>query len=319
MQTDKKIFILYAAKPNYGGWITFTAHLYRGLQKAGFKPVLLKAGNKSEQKVRPFGRGIYYQNIAPSDLVNIAAQHPFLISAMDKHHHKVVAQLLEQNASIVVHDPTEMKPGITELLQQARTVVIRETMLKHLPKATFILHPYDPASPRVKDKRKMAASISRIDFDKHTEIIVKANQQLHQPIDIYGFRNPTFAHFTLNEIDPQWKNNYLGQFETRSLWSAVQIATHYETIVDMSAIKGDGGGTQYTFLEAIDAGANLILNTKWEAQGLLAEYAEHVSDPESLMAALSRPYRPSSQLGQQILALHNAAEIASKYYETITA
>ena len=31
----------------------------------------------------------------------------------------------------------------------------------------------------------------------------------------------------------------------------------------MSAIKGDGGGSQYTFLEAIHFGCVLILNSKW--------------------------------------------------------
>ena len=31
----------------------------------------------------------------------------------------------------------------------------------------------------------------------------------------------------------------------------------------MSAIKGDGGGSQYTFLEAIHMNCALILNKKW--------------------------------------------------------
>jgi hypothetical protein len=34
-------------------------------------------------------------------------------------------------------------------------------------------------------------------------------------------------------------------------------------MVDMSSIKGDGGGTQYTFLEAIYMGCVLVLNSKW--------------------------------------------------------
>ena len=31
----------------------------------------------------------------------------------------------------------------------------------------------------------------------------------------------------------------------------------------MSSIKGDGGGSQYTFLEAIYQGCVLVLNQKW--------------------------------------------------------
>jgi hypothetical protein len=31
----------------------------------------------------------------------------------------------------------------------------------------------------------------------------------------------------------------------------------------MSVIKNDGSGSQYTFLEAWDAGSGLVLNNKW--------------------------------------------------------
>ena len=34
-------------------------------------------------------------------------------------------------------------------------------------------------------------------------------------------------------------------------------------MVDLSAIKNDGGGSQYTFLEAIHQGTVLVLNKKW--------------------------------------------------------
>ena len=34
-------------------------------------------------------------------------------------------------------------------------------------------------------------------------------------------------------------------------------------MIDLSRIKNDGGGTQYTFLEAINYGCCLILNREW--------------------------------------------------------
>ena len=34
-------------------------------------------------------------------------------------------------------------------------------------------------------------------------------------------------------------------------------------MIDMSIIKGDGGGTQYTFLEAIHQDTLLILHNEW--------------------------------------------------------
>ena len=35
----------------------------------------------------------------------------------------------------------------------------------------------------------------------------------------------------------------------------------------MSAISGDGGGTQYTFFEAWEAGAVLVVNSEWIRDG----------------------------------------------------
>ena len=40
-------------------------------------------------------------------------------------------------------------------------------------------------------------------------------------------------------------------------------------MVDLSVIKGDGGGTQYTFLEAIHQDCILILHNDWISQGNL--------------------------------------------------
>jgi hypothetical protein len=36
--------------------------------------------------------------------------------------------------------------------------------------------------------------------------------------------------------------------------------------VDLSVLKNDGGGTQYTFLEAIHNGCAIIVNRKWLEQ-----------------------------------------------------
>ena len=41
------------------------------------------------------------------------------------------------------------------------------------------------------------------------------------------------------------------------------LLTNCRFVVDMSIIKGDGGGTQYTFLEAIYQDRALILHKEW--------------------------------------------------------
>ena len=45
------------------------------------------------------------------------------------------------------------------------------------------------------------------------------------------------------------------------------ILNHCKFVIDMSIIKNDGGGTQYTFLEAIYEDCILILQNQWIDQG----------------------------------------------------
>ena len=312
-----KVLLPYLAQPRYGGWPTFTAHLHKGIRATGHEPCLLKEGNRTETKLRNFGRKVNYQNLSAKDLVRSATDNAMLITAVDKHHHEVASELIKAGVPIVIHDPTELKPPINELIRKAKVIVIRESMLEHIPHATYIRHPYQRQASTNTYHREPAASISRIDFDKHTGIIVKANQALKKPIHIYGFCNTVYAHFKLKEIDPAWDKNYYGKFDSDDVWAAKKIAERYTRIVDMSVIKKDGGGTQYTFLEAADAGCALVLNTGWQPTGLLAEYAHTVSNAEELAQACSTQIETRNDKAQQLLALHDAKTIAEQFISVI--
>ena len=50
--------LLYLAKPTYGGWVSFTAHL-----SLKYNLPLYKIGKTTEKKLRPFGYGVEYRNI----------------------------------------------------------------------------------------------------------------------------------------------------------------------------------------------------------------------------------------------------------------
>lgn len=258
-----------------------------------------------------------YQNLSAKDLVRSATDNAMLITAVDKHHHEVASELIKAGVPIVIHDPTELKPPINELIRTAKVIVIRESMLQHIPHATFIRHPYQRQAPNNTHHREPAASISRIDFDKHTSIIVEANLALANPIHIYGFCNTVYAHFKLKEVDVAWDKNYHGRFCSEDLWAAKRIAERYTRIVDMSVIKKDGGGTQYTFLEAADAGCALILNEGWQPTGLLAEYAHTVGNAEELVQACSHRTDARNDKAQQLLALHDAKNIAEQFMSVI--
>ena len=55
---------------------------------------------------------------------------------------------------------------------------------------------------------------------------------------------------------------YKGTFR-KSFDELNNILSPKRFVVDLSAIKNDGGGSQYTFLEAIYQGCVLVLNKKW--------------------------------------------------------
>jgi hypothetical protein len=166
--------LFYLAKPTTGGWPTYTAHLAKGI---GSNTTIFKIGKRNETFPRRFGRGLSYQNVTIEQAIAIAATFPSVVTATDKHYQEYSHRLIsETNCPAVVHDPTELKLAHIETL--GPTVVIRESMLHHLPKARFIKHPYMrcPDFGETDQKRAGGVAISRVDYDKRTHMIAEANQ-----------------------------------------------------------------------------------------------------------------------------------------------
>jgi hypothetical protein len=165
-------------------------------------------------------------------------------------------------------------------------------MMRHLPGAQYIPHPFYSYPTQKSDAPHKAVSISRIDYDKHTDITLKANA-LGAQIDIWGFANRQYVFFKLKELffEKYYKGAFGKTFE--ALGEALKEA---RVVVDMSQIKQDGGGVQYTLLEAIHNGCALILHRNW------VEYPNSiwkdgvnctaVSTPEELLEAVNRPNLP---------------------------
>ncbi len=312
------ICLFYLAEPRYGGWPTYTSHLYRGLAETGKRPVLFKIGSKTDGRMRPYGRGIEYTNITLSDAVLMARSNPCFITAVGKGYYDAACSLMLSGASVCVHDPTELKEPFASALPAAKVVVIRESMLSHLPHAKFILHPYAPRGQQG-TKEKLACAISRIDHDKNTSIIASANERLKEPVQLYGAINRIYSYFTLDAKHPGWEKNYVSSPSANSLWACQKIACGYKKMVDLSVIKKDGRGTQYTFLEAVDAGCSLILHEAWEPSGLLSQLSRTVHGSDSLVEELAKPCRFDKKAAQQLLLNHCHKKIAAQTCEAIGA
>jgi len=268
-------FLLYLAKPTYGGWVSFTAHL---ALKNGFP--LYKISKRSEKNSRPYGYNVSYNNISLERLKELVDEGNIpVVTAIDKNFYHVL-EILPDNSYIVIHDPTEFnkvsKKVVLDNLKRFRVITIRQLVSNLLNNLginnQFIIHPYVSMLNNNNNNKKGAISISRIDYDKNTDIIVKANQILeqdgnyHNKIEIYGDINERYIYQKLKDYDSfktsDEQSMYRGRFpKDFNMLKELLVVKKY--VVDMSSISMDGGGTQYTFLEAIDAGCVLILNKKW--------------------------------------------------------
>lgn len=258
----------------YGGFVTYTAQLMWALSAVGIKPFLVKPGWVCKEE--NYFSDIKSYRLKENQIINNSKEYKTIISYVYwNQHSSLCASLLRNKAAIVFHDPTEIKKPLIECIKKYNTqvITIRKTMQDYLlskfnVKSIFIYHPYKIVNDKFKiaDKNRTAVSISRVDFDKHIEILCKANEllQANRKIDIYGFINRIYDYHKLSKKFPEWKNNYKGICNFQKIENLqVYLISKYKFCVDMSSIKNDGGGTQYTFLEAIDANCVLILNEAW--------------------------------------------------------
>ncbi len=254
--------LFYLAKPIYGGWISFTAHL-----ALKHSLPIYKVGNRTETKERDYGYGTSYRNIALGDL---ASYKNIVITAVDKNYYDILHHF-PNGTFVVIHDPSEVTkktaPVLLEHLKRFRIITIRKSVQDYLKSrfgfySEFYIHPFYPYAFERETRPSKAVSISRIDFDKHTDIILEANKRLpkSQAITLHGAANLQYVFFKLQGLE--FERYYAGKFD-KTFEALNAILRDAKWVVDMSVIKQDGGGTQYTFLEAIHQGCALVINSRW--------------------------------------------------------
>lgn len=269
---SKNINLVYMAKPIYGGWVSFTSHLCLKLKETN-NCNLYKITKRSENKLRDYGYNIQYNNKNINDLIKLPN---LLITAIDKNYYKYL-DFFPDNTIIVIHDPTEVKINssseVIKHLHRFKVITIRKTVKDYLKNkfninSDFLYHPFYPYPKTINKNKNNIVSISRIDYDKNIDILLKANKLLSniKKIKIYGSKNDLYVYIKLKDLDSMDRNDkksaYKGTF-TKSFKSINNILSNAKFVVDLSSIKNDGGGTQYTFLEAIYQDCVIILNQKW--------------------------------------------------------
>lgn len=258
------VTLFYLSDNTTGGWVTYTAHLSYGLVGLDNITVrVIKVRSRSENRPRPFGYDLYYENTDLTGALTYLKNGPGLVVALQKNHRQTAAALVEAGAWVVVHDPAEFKN--LELKPSGRYVTIRRVVTGLVPGAVFVPHPYRrhylPNTKATGEWR--ACSTARIDFDKNTIILLDANRLLPKRlrIHIHGFENRLYTKFKVCPYYPEWVQSV--SHYPRNRTAAAEICHRATYSVDMSLIKGDGGGTQYSFLEAMDAGSVPVIHSSW--------------------------------------------------------
>jgi hypothetical protein len=285
MILNNKLF--YLSNSQYGGWVSFSYHLAKIFNENHVIKVkeTFKGGGQ-------FYGDIQYKNIKKTAIHNF--KNPIIL-AVDKAHYELLKHF--NNATIVIHDPTELSPEVIEFAKRNQVVTIRETVHKLLNKMgienNFLKHPFYKY-PKYNLDKKYNRSLSRVDFDKNTDIICKANN-LGADIEIYGYKNHIYYFHKLKELgfDKYYKGYY-----SKNLNDISKLYSETRYLIDMSTIKNDGGGTQYTFLEAEYHDCGLILHKNWcNVSNSVYKHGENcyaVSNEKELIDALKQKRKVSN-------------------------
>lgn len=332
-----EISLFYIASPRLGGWVTYTTHLIRSLRQfneqhpeLGFDFKLYKIANRDEKRTRKFAEDIEYQNVSPQTAIRKATINPTIVLALDKRFYDIGFPVLKEAKNIVIHDTTEINAKFKEFATQngVRAIAIRDVLNRHLLAAgvdsTFIRHPYVRyPKPDVTAKSWYAVATSRIDWDKYTHFIFGANALLpeHKRVRVYGAENRLYTHNKITPFFPDWRKQYYGRFECSK---AIEFAARSEFVVDLTEIKNDGGGTQYTFLEAFDAGATLIVNKNWfrYTDGCLIPgsnclTAESAQELANLLSGTIVDHDLLRANGESLLCAHSPDKVVPSYLDRI--
>ena len=124
-----------------------------------------------------------------------------------------------------------------------KLITIRETVQKYLKDkfgldSTLVYHPFYPYPVVIKEPRRGAVSISRISFEKNTDMIVKANKILggNRSIRIYGCPSRIYVHCSLGGEKGEFSKYYYGVFE-KSFSTLTNILSEAKFVVDLSCTK----------------------------------------------------------------------------------
>uniref|UniRef100_A0A6M3IJG5 Putative glycosyltransferase n=1 Tax=viral metagenome TaxID=1070528 RepID=A0A6M3IJG5_9ZZZZ len=279
------IALIYCNDVKYGGWVTYTHHLYNVISTFG-KCAVFRFGKKFRQVVKESIPTVYLDGKDKVRMSKVLNQFDIIhiVNAVCEKEVKRfkfgecfpeynILALCRKPIIMTYHDPGECKSSpkslqfsksgkISGFLYPRPQVKSFFDSLGFTKNSKYLPKPFiRSCATSGNNKENEVVSISRLDYDKYLEFLIQASNTINYPIKIYGFANRLYVFHKLEKLGWTLNNSmYKGEYsnEERNI-----ILSKAKLLVDMSAIANDGGGTQYTFLEAFDCGTIPILNSKW--------------------------------------------------------
>lgn len=345
-----------------GGHATMVDHLVRALRSRGVSAMLVEPWTKDDDKPRKLKNvQTTFTRASPSRCAAIARSMPcgiitYYRGSPFKNRPAFKLEMLDflckLKVPVCTHAPGDLKGDELGVFKRHSTqaVSIRPALEDAFGGAgvecRFLRHPYVPSLRRPPDapRKWNAVSMTRLAFVKWPQLIFEANRRLagDKRVRIYGnterraiylLENGTSVPGYYQEAGdeefarqyvkgwPDWERDYHGKFNAEQ---AVGILSDSSFAVDASYYAKGGGGTQYTFLEAWDAGTMLLLNRRWISTGVRqdpemvdGEVLHSFNTPSDLVALLEDDplaHRAVAAEGQRrMLGLHSAPDVYDQW------
>jgi len=328
----REVALFFTWREFGAGTTTFTAHLYKGFEDAGYTPYIFRVRPKTETFTRKFAQfeDVYYRNVSPDDAVKIARSTPSLLCSPCPAKHlvdpEIIHKLIKAGMRVVIHGVIDKRIharlGTLPLIQSP--FVVRPALAKLFDRAYYIPHPYVRAyaSPPQAARPKHAISIARTTFVKNTHIILEANKYLLKPerVELRGTVDRMYVRHKLR-IDLPSKEHPSKGFPPMWDKGAVECSQAMYAVDMSSGSNHVGGGTQYTFLEAWDGGAINIINKDWLDDAGVMKHQVNCYAVASVkeLANTLQSYQPEEQEfirenGSHELKKHEARKVAKAYW-----
>ena len=233
---------------------TFVTNLVYGLQQNGYPVNLYKLGRTTENCYRKYAGGVMYRNMSEDDIMKLPSQGPTLLATTAPKFAEQAEMLVSKGARVVIHSSSKGDlacVGNTPLL-------IRSALKKFVPGGKVMKHPYVSRFSRKAIKPKYAICPTRLCGVKNTPIVLEAINN-GANIDLYGDLMPFYGMY-LDKNFSGWRKIWKGAYPADS---GFRLIAPYRFMIDLTTLPNDGGAVQYSFLEAMDAGAIPVIHSDW--------------------------------------------------------